>query len=139
MSAPMMVLLSLAMAHANGSLLSATAEEERLQASRPFHRVGRLDVAHARRIGGGLRPGVVLMGAEDNRFASSRPRALEIGNCVLCARAEVAAAPRSANAKMRCLIVSSPADDHRRRPVKVPAIILQVALSQAPHTPDDPC
>src|SRR5262245_36024917 len=88
MSAPMMVLLSLAMA--SERLLVIGDGRRRASPSKPallpFHRVGRLDVAHARRIGGGLRPGVVLMGAEDNRLASSRPRALEIGNCVLCAR-----------------------------------------------------
>jgi hypothetical protein len=35
MSAPTIVLLSLAMAQANGSLVSATADDERPQASRP--------------------------------------------------------------------------------------------------------
>src|SRR5262249_28902415 len=52
----------------------------------PFHRVGCLDVAHARWIGAPLRSRMMLIGAEDNRLAFSRPRVLEIGNCVLCAR-----------------------------------------------------
>src|SRR5262245_1252805 len=79
-----MLLLSLAMTHANGD------GGRRASPSKPallhFHRVGRLDVAHARRIGGRLRSGMMLIGTEDDRLPLSRPRALEVGNCVLCAR-----------------------------------------------------
>ena len=104
----------------------------------PFHRVSCLDVAHARRIGGRLRSGMMVMGAEDDRFPFPDHVPLRSG-IASCARVDVAAAPRSANAKTRCLIASSPVDDRRRRPVKSPAIILQAFLSQASHTPNDPC
>src|SRR6516164_11397902 len=85
----MIVLLSLAIAHANGSWVLAAVDEERPQASRPSWpstMVSRLDVAHARRIGSGLRAGMMGVGAEHDRLALSRPCALEIGNCILCAR-----------------------------------------------------
>src|ERR1700730_17038648 len=51
-----------------------------------FHDVRRLDVAHARRISRGLRTRMMGMAAKDDRLALARPGALEIGNCVLCAR-----------------------------------------------------
>ena len=55
-----MVLLSLAMAQANGSLVLATEDDERT--------------------------GMMGISAEDDRLALSRPGALEIGNPVLCLR-----------------------------------------------------
>src|SRR5215469_1370656 len=51
-----------------------------------IHDVSRLDVAHPRRVGRGLRTGMMGIGAEHDRLALSRPRALEIGNGVLRAR-----------------------------------------------------
>ena len=51
-----------------------------------LHGMGRLDVAHARRIGSSLRAGMMRVGAEDDRLTISRPRTLEIGNCILRTR-----------------------------------------------------
>ena len=51
-----------------------------------IHDVSRLDVAHPRWIGSGLRTGMMGICAEHDRLALSRPGALEIGNCVLRAR-----------------------------------------------------
>src|SRR5262245_6133253 len=45
-----------------------------------IHDVSRLDVAHARRMGSGLRAGMMGVGAEHDRLALSRPCALEIGD-----------------------------------------------------------
>src|SRR5262252_4967628 len=41
-----------------------------------IHDISRLDVAHARRVGTGLRTGMMGIGAEHDRLALSRPRAL---------------------------------------------------------------
>src|SRR5438477_533275 len=84
----MMVLLSLAIAQANGSWcrrpwIRAPPDEAAVLA---VHHVCRLDVAHARRIGGSLRARVMGMAAEHDRLALSRPGALEIGDGVLRAR-----------------------------------------------------
>src|SRR5262245_30466528 len=46
--------------------------------------VRRLDLAHARRIGGGLLTGMVRIDAEDDHLALSRPSAFVFANGVFC-------------------------------------------------------
>src|SRR5262245_30148083 len=68
--------------------------------------VSRLDIAHARRIGSGLRTGMMWIGAEHDRLALARPGALEIGNCVLCARLSV----RSLSSLSACSVMRTDVD-----------------------------
>src|SRR5258708_33958420 len=107
-----MVLLSLAIAHANGSLVSAVADEERPQASRPSC-PSTVCVASMSRTRGGsaavCEPGCCSCEPKtiDLPFPDQVPLRSGIASC---ARVGIAAAQTNANAKTRHLIASSRAD-----------------------------
>src|SRR5215510_12702784 len=99
----MMVLLSLASAHANGSLVSATADEERPQASPPscpstMSRTRGASAAVCEPGWWGWLPNTI-----DLPFPDQVPLRSGMASC---ARADVAAAARSAKAKTRHLAFS---------------------------------
>src|SRR5215207_7203324 len=81
MSAPTIDLLSLERAHANGSLVSAAADEERPHATLPSCPSATCVTSISRTRGGiirSLRPAMVRIAAEDNALAFPQPSALQI-------------------------------------------------------------
>src|SRR5438874_8987520 len=111
-----MVLLSLAIAHANGSLVSAVVDEERPQASRPSC-PSTVWVASMSRTRGGsaalCEPG--WCSCEPNTIDLPFPDQVPLRSGIAsCARVGRTAAQTNANAKTRHLIVFSRVDGHRR-------------------------